>query len=464
MPALKTPSKSSFLQLAQWIVDPIGYMESSRQECGDVFIAQISRLLPNTNLIFVSDPQVLQRLFTRDRQEEFSAPGSMNKALGPLAGATSVLMLEGDYHRKRRQLLMPSFHGDRLRSYGDLIVNLTQRIMDRLAPGELFTARSLMQDISLQVIMEVVFGLYEGERYEKIKVLLAYLLDIFSSPINAAFILIPALQKDLGNWSPWGKFMRVREEINHLLYTEIAERRQQSVKGEDILSMLLDSQDEDGNALSDLELKDELFLLLFAGHETTATAMSWSLYWSHYHPEVKAQILAELATPGPNPEPMNIARLSYLGAVCQETLRICPVGMLSLPRLVEKSVEVNGYSFEPGNIITGCIYLTHHDEKLYPEPQKFKPERFLERQPNAYEFIPFGGGARRCIGEALAQFEMKLVLATILAGYELRLGETKPEKPRRRGVTLAPARGVKMIMQGKRNPEVLLQQSQELVS
>ena len=191
---------------------------------------------------------------------------------------------------------------------------------------------------------------------------------------------------------------------------------------------------------------DELMTLLLAGHETTATALAWALYWVHKLPNIREQILQELETLGDNPEPLNIARLPYLTAVCNETLRIYPVAVLTVSRAVKESVELMGYRLEPGTRLYGCIYLTHHREDIYPNSQQFKPERFLERQFSPYEFLPFGGGVRRCIGEALALFEMKLVLATILQRYELALADQRPERPKRRGVTFAPERGVKMVM------------------
>jgi cytochrome P450 len=201
-----------------------------------------------------------------------------------------------------------------------------------------------------------------------------------------------------------------------------------------------------GEAMTDVELHDELMTLLLAGHETTATAIAWALYWVHKLPNIREQILQELETLGDNPEPLNIARLPYLTAVCNETLRIYPVAVLTVPRAVKEPVELMGYPLEPGTRLYGCIYLTHHREDIYPNSQQFKPERFLERQFSPYEFLPFGGGIRRCIGEALALFEMKLVLATILQRYELALADQRPERPKRRGVTFAPERGVKMVM------------------
>lgn len=262
------------------------------------------------------------------------------------------------------------------------------------------------------------------------------------------------LQLDLGAWSPWGNFVRQRQQIDELLYAEIRERREQPDPDRtDILSLLLLARDEEGKLMTDQELRDELMSLMFAGSETTATAMSWTLYWVHRLPEVREKLLKELETLGDSPDPMTIFRLPYLTAVCNETLRIHPVAMLTFPRVVEEPVELLGQQLEPGTALVGCIYLTHQREDLYPEPKQFNPERFLERQFSPYEFMPFGGGARRCVGEALAQFEMKLVLATILSRYQLALAEQKPVRPQRRGVTLGPAGGVKMVITGERVPQ-----------
>ena len=193
--------------------------------------------------------------------------------------------------------------------------------------------------------------------------------------------------------------------------------------------------------------------LLVAGHETTATALAWAFYWTHHLPTVKQKLLEEIDSLGENPDPMSIVKLPYLTAICQETLRIYPVAMLTFPRVVQDPVEILGYPLDAGTIIVGCIYLLHQREDLYPEPKQFKPERFLERQFSTYEYMPFGAGSRRCIGAALAELEMKLVLGTILKQYQLELAESGPVKPQRRGITLGPASGVKMVMTGDRIPQ-----------
>jgi unspecific monooxygenase len=436
------------VQKLRWITDPVGYMETAAQIYPDIFTAQIIGF--GGTLTFVNHPQAIQEILSSDRKK-LNSPGQSNQILQPLVGDYSVIMLDGDCHRQRRQLLMPSFHGDRMRAYGELICNLTTNVFDRLSPNQPFTARTVLQEISLQVILQTVFGLYAGERCQQLKHLLTSMLDVFKSPLSSSFLFFPSLQKDLGAWSPWGHFIRQRQQVDELLYAEIAERRQQGNSERiDILSLLMSAADTEGKPLTDKELRDELMTLLFAGHETTATAMAWALYWMHHLPEEKEKLLGEINTLGDSPDPMSIFRLPYLTAFCNETLRIYPVAMLTFVREVQEPLELLGHTLEPKTPVMGCIYLVHQREDLYPQPKQFRPERFLERQFSPYEFMPFGGGVRRCMGEALAIFEMKLVLATILSNYQLALADNQPEKPRRRGVTLAPGNGVKMVMAGRR--------------
>lgn len=436
---LKTPP---LVQKLRWVLDPVGYMATAAQQFPDIFTAEIVGF--GNTLVFVQHPQALQEILTHDRKQ-YAALSGENSILQPLIGDYSVIMLEGDRHKRRRQLLMPPLHGEQLQSYGQRICDLTQKIFSQIPPNDPFLARSVMQQISLKVMLEAVFGLKEGERYQQLKHLLAAITDVFQSPLTAGLLYIPFFQQDLGAWSPWGRFLRLRQQIDQLLYAEIADRRQQAQSDRhDILSLLMAAKDETGQGMSDRELRDEMMTLLLAGHETTASAMAWGLYWLHRLPHVRTKLLHELHTLTDPQDLLSLVRLPYLTAVCNEILRIHPVAILTFPRVVQEPVELLGHRLEPGTIVTGCIYLTHQREDLYPQPETFRPERFLERQFSPYEFLPFGGGVRRCVGDALAPFEMKLVLATVLQHYKLALADQRPESPQRRGVTLAPARGVKL--------------------
>lgn len=445
IPGSKTPA---LLQRLHWAFDPVGYLESNHKLYPDLFVAKTVEW-GGKPVIYVSHPQGMQQILTNDRKV-FTAPADTNDIFRPLVGDYSVILLDGQHHQQRRQLLAPPFHGERMHSYGESICKITEEVMSQLSVGKPFWARQVTQNITLQVILEVVFGIREGQRYEQLRKLLCKMLDMFNSPLTSALLLFQGLQKDLGSWSPWSQYLRQREQVDQLLYQEIAERRANpDPNATDILSLLMSVRYEDGQPLSAQELRDELMTLLVAGHETTASAMAWGLYWIHRLPEVKEKLLQELATLGDNPDPMEIVRLPYLNAVCNETLRITPVAMLSFPRVVQEPVEVMGYHLEPGTAVLGCMFLTLQREDLYPEPKQFKPERFLERKYSPYEFIPFGNGARRCVGDALASFELKLALATIMSKYDLSLADSRPEKLQRRGLVLAPARGVKMLLNGQ---------------
>lgn len=443
--SLKTPS---FLQKLQWVIDPVSYMENAAQQYPDIFTGRIVGF--GDTVVFVNHPQAIQEILSNDRKK-FAAVGAFNRIIEPFIGNYSVLTLEGDRHKRQRQLVMPSFHGERMQAYGQQICDLTEQVFNQLPLNKPFLARNLTQEISLQVILQTVFGLSEGERFQQLKHLLPLLLDLFRSPLTSSLFFFSFLQQDLGAWSPWGKFLRDRQRIDQLLYAEIAERRQQpDPERIDILSLLISARDEAGQLMTEQELRDQLMLLILAGYETTATAMAWGLYWIHQKPLVREKLLQELDTLGDSPDPMSIYRLPYLSAVCNETLRIHPVVMFCFPRVVQEPAKLLGHSLESGTVLLPNIYLIHQRKDLYPQPKEFQPERFLKHQFSPYEFLPFGGGVRRCLGETLATFEMKLVLAKVLSGYQLDLAGKWPECPQRRGFTLAPANGVKMVITGRR--------------
>ncbi|MGY6529499.1 MAG: cytochrome P450 [Cyanobacterium sp.] len=429
-----------------WILDPIEYMRQGMQECPDIFMAKPAGF--GEPLVFINHPQGIQQLLTNDRKT-FFAGGELNSLLAPIVGNSSLLSLDGSRHRRERKLMMPPFHGDRMVYYGDLVHGIVDDLFKDFQAGDKFIAQDLMQGVSLQVILKVVFGLTEGQRYDRMATLIKKILNLFNQPVNVTFLFYEFLRKDLGKWSPWGNFLRVQKELDQLIEEEIRERRvEKNPDRVDMLSLLLQATDEQGEGLSNQELRDELMLILFAGHETTAIAMTWALYWSHYHPEIGAKIRTELAQLPHDADGMTICKQPYLNAVCNETLRIHPVAVLTFPRRATEDVEMMGYHIPKDAIVAGCIYTVHHREDLYSSHDEFMPERFLEKPYSPYEFLPFGGGVRRCIGEALASYEMRLVTAQILSKYQLELQDKKPLKARRRGVVLRPEGGVPMIYQG----------------
>ncbi|NEQ28123.1 MAG: cytochrome P450, partial [Microcoleus sp. SIO2G3] len=335
--------------------------------------------------------------------------------------------------------------------YAQQICLIAEQVASQWQIGQPFVARTAMQKISLEVILQVVFGISEGERYQQLKPLLTDWLNMTDSPRRSSILFLRFLQKDWGRWTPWGQMKQRQRQVHDLLQAEIEDRRTQgSDRHNDVLSLMMAARDENGQAMTDEELRDELLSILFAGHETTSTTLAWAFYQLHYCLEAGEKLLRELDSLGADPTPMEIAQLPYLTAVCQETLRMYPVLPVIFPRITKSPVTIAGYQFDTETVFMPSIYLVHYREDLYPSAQQFRPERFLERQYSSAEYFPFGGGSRRCLGFALAQLEMKLVLATVLSKYKLALAEDKPVKLQRRGFTLAPAGGVRMVMTGKR--------------
>ena len=438
------PQTPKWLQLINWIADPLKYLEQSVKRYGDTFTIRLGL----RTFVILSHPQAIQEVLTAPSSQFKSGASDLSR---PLLGENSILLLDGKPHQRQRKLLIPPFHGERINSYSKLICDITEQVASQWVIGKGFTALSAMQDITIQVIMEGVFGLGEGPRYQKLKPLLTAMLDVTGSPLRSSMLFFKFLQRDLGAWSPWGKMVRRRQQIYNLLQEEINQRREQpELMGNDILSLMMSARDENGELMSDQELQDQLLTLLIAGHETTASTLAWAFYWIHRLPTVRQKLLEEIDSLGDNPDPMAIAKLPYLTAVAYETLRIYPVVFVIFTRITKSPITIMGHHYQANTILAACPYLTHRREDLYPESEKFKPERFLERQYSAYEYFPFGGGNRRCIGATLAMLEMKLVLAKVLSGYHLALVQNKIIKPARRGFLIGPENGIPMVMTGQR--------------
>ena len=437
-PTVKTPA---ILTMIRALLDQFGTLERYQKKYGEIFYSPKTSLFP-ANAIF-SNPQAIEQLFTAD-PSLFEVDQQSNAPIKVLLGNNSLVLLDGIEHKRHRKLLMPPFHGERMKSYGQTMVEVTKEVIARWQVGQTICIRDYTQEISLQVILKTIFGLDEGQRYDRLKRILVDWLEIFNSPLNSFFLFFPALQKDLGVLTPWSKFLRQKRQIRDILRAECDRRRKNpDALGEDILSLLLEARYEDGRSMSDGEIQDELMTMLFAGHETTASSLAWSFYWLHRLPEVGQKLRSELNSLAQDAEFTDIIKLPYLDAVVSETLRLNPV-VVFVGRQLKAPFELMGYQFEAGTSLFPSIYLTHQREDIYPEPKQFKPERFLEKQFSPYEFLPFGGGNRRCLGYAFALFEMKLVLATILSHVELELLDNRPLESARRGFTFTPAGGVKM--------------------
>lgn len=435
------PQMPRWLRMIKFIGQPVKYLDDFAKIYGDTFTIRSSR--GDNHLVYFSQPQALEQIFTAD-SSHFEVGRAIG--LGFLLGDRSFMLADGDRHLRQRQLLAPPFHGERMRAYGEDICKISRQVSHEWQIGKPFKIRESMQEITLRVILRVVFGLNEGELFESLRRSLSDLLDFITSPVMSSAFFFSFIQKDFGAWSPWGWILQQRQKIDQLIYALLRERRTQADQNrQDILSLMMAARYDDGQGMSDEELHDELMTLLIAGHETTASALTWAFYWIDHLPEVREKLLEELNTIGVNPDLSNVAKLPYLTAVCQETLRIYPILMTAFVRIVKIPIKIMGYELREGTAIVPSIYLAHHREEVYPQSKQFKPERFLERQYSPYEYLPFGGGNRRCIGMAFAQYEMKIVLATVLSEFQVSLANKRPVRPVRRGLTIAAPAGMRMV-------------------
>lgn len=433
------PRTPALLQTLQLVTDPIAFLDRAARQYGDPFTTRVLGW-NSPPVVFFGNPDAIAQIYTT--QADCFELGKVTHVFRPLTGDRSLIMLDGVQHQRQRQLLMPPLHGEQMRVYGHLICEITRQVIANWTLNEPFSIRQSTSEISLQVILRVVFGMSPGSRYQQLKHLLNDLLESVTSPLYSSQFFFPFLQQNLGTWSPWGAFLRQMQQIDALVYAEIRDRRHQaSTTRSDVLSLLMSAHDEGGQTMTDQELRDQLMTLLLLGHETTASALAWAFYWIHRHPQVLERLQQELMG---ETDPDRLAQLPYLTAVCKESLRIYPIALISQPRKVKVPVEIDGYRFEPGAILIPCIYTAHRRPQTYPNPDQFQPERFLDRKFTPYQFLPFGGGVRSCIGAAFSMYEMKLVLATVLTHYQLTLANRGAVKPARRGITFVPCKNFRL--------------------
>jgi cytochrome P450 family 110 len=438
-PSLPLPAA---VQSLLWIRQPTQLMDLWSNLYGHAYRL---KLLPFTINVF-SDPDSIRTIFA-SKQDEMHA-GAVNRILRVLVGDHSVLLLDGAEHMRHRKLLMPAFHGERMRFYGKTMAEITRATIETLQPGESFAIHTHTQEITLQIILRTVFGVDEGAELDALHQQIKRLLSAgeYKLAFVAMLYLSPRPEKE--REFPWQLLLRERERTDALLYQIIHERRADpSAAGrKDILALLMQTRDEDGEPMTDVELRDELMTALAAGHETTATALAWAFERILSHPEVYQQLKDELrGAGGIDLAPEKLAALPYLDATCKEVLRQRPVVPV-VGRLLREPTHIGGYDLPEGEVVAASIYLAHRNPDIYPEPERFRPERFLNVQPDPLHFLPFGGGIRRCIGAQFALYEMKIVLGTLLAHCELELKQTTPARALRRAVTLFPEHGTRVML------------------
>jgi cytochrome P450 len=425
------PDLSRFMMSAGFVLQPARFLDACHERVGDYFTL---RPAPGREIVVTADPDAVKQVFTGDPAVLHA--GEANIILGPLLGQRSVLLLDGREHLRQRKLMLPSFHGERMRLYARAMEEAAEwHVFGWPRHGREFAVLPSMQEITLDVIMRVVFGVSDQRTAERLARPLRAILDMLTSRLTVLGLMLMSAGGDPRTRGPWRRVQALRAEADALIYDQIRARRRdpQADARTDVLSLLLAARDENGEPLTDLELRDELMTLLVAGHETTATAMSWTLERVVRHPVVLERLRDE-----PDGD--------YLDAVIKETLRLRPVVPAVARKLLEP-MEFGGWLLPAGVHIAPSIYLLHRRADLYPDPLAFKPERFLERPAGTYEWIPFGGGIRRCLGASFALMEMKVVLSHVFRSVTLRaVPRAAAEATARRAVTFAPSRSGRIAL------------------
>ena len=423
------PSSPALYWSLEWAFRPESLMSRCHRRYGDVFTVPMLGFgsIGTNPVVFVADPAAVKAIFTAG--PELAPVGASRRMLSPMFGPASVLIVDGPAHLRQRRLMLPPFHGERMSRYARLIDEL-----ERWPVGRAFALQPRMQAITLEVILRAVFGVDVAHR-DELRDRIVALLGEVSSPLAEIGIGLP---RKIAGVNIRAKFERLLARTDEALLAQIRRRRADSdlAERDDILSMLLQARDEDGNSMSDSELRDQLVTLLLAGHETTATGLAWAFDHLHHRPDSLERLIDECRA---GEEGL------YLDAVVKETLRLRPPVPLT-DRTLAGELQLNGHVLPEGTVVAPCIHLLHRRADLYPEPDAFKPERFLDGSPETYGWIPFGGGVRRCLGASFATFEMKVVLRTVLRRARLRAASASPEKSRRRSIVLAPARGARAVL------------------
>ncbi|MEK6606918.1 MAG: cytochrome P450 [Myxococcota bacterium] len=433
------PGMPPFVQVLHWVYRPVELLRDSARRFGDAFTIRWPRYPP---LVFVSHPDAIRDAFTGDPATFHAGPA--NVILRPILGDRSLLLLDGERHARERRLMMPPFHGERMHAYGAAMRAIADASIDAWPTGRPFALHERTQAITLDVILRTVFGVDEGAAFARLRGLIQTLLE--GSVARLMLLLVDRdggargsrILRLLGPLSPWEKLARLLGEIDRILFAEIARRRAGDASREDVLSMLVAARDEHGAPMTDADLRDEMMTLLLAGHETTATTLTWIVHRLLENPDVLARLRDEL------PEGRDPATCEYLDAVVREAMRLTPIIPIVGRKLLAPA-RIGALALPAGVVVAPCIYLAHRRADAWPDPERFDPARFLGKKVSPYSFLPFGGGARRCLGMAFAMFEMKLVVAQIVRRAALRHAPGYRGRLVRRGITFALEGGLRLV-------------------
>jgi cytochrome P450 len=430
------PRSHHLRQSLAWFNRPVRFMERGRERYGPIFAARFG---PEQRAVFVSDPDAIREIVRGD--PAVLRMGDANGLFRPVVGSSSILVLDGDEHRRHRRLMMPAFRRNHVAEFERVIAGAVERRAAEWPLAGRFPVQPEMEGIAFETIAEMALGSSQGPRVERLRRLFGRMMDLCESP----FTLLPYFRRELGGLSPYGRLKRALAELDELVFAEIDERRRRgdSEERDDLLSLLVRAHGADGTPMTDREIRDELVTMLMAGQETTTSALSWSFERLARHPDVADRLVAEIER-GDD---------TYLDAVVKEVLRQRP----PIPVMVRKlraPVEVGGYDCPAGWVLMPSIYLVHREPSVYPDPERFHPERFLTDPPPAHAWIPFGGGDRRCLGANLAEFEMRVVLRTVLPMLKLATSEAADEPIRRQRFAFSPRHGASVAFASRREPVV----------
>jgi cytochrome P450 len=425
------PRLPALVQGVAWWSRPTAFLERCRARYGKRFTIRLPGQAP---FVMLSNPQEIEQVFKAP--PDVLHPGEGAHILEPIVGRHSVILLDEDPHLEQRKLLLPAFHGERMRELTGLMEELAEQEVERWPTGEPFELHPRFQALTLEIILRAVFGFEAGERLETLKERVTEILDFGTSfaSVNRH------LWRSFGGHGPYARFLRAREAADELVYRQIDERRRTGDRRDDILSMLLEARHEDGSEMTREEIRDELMTALVAGHETTASELAWAFERLAREPRVLERLHAEIDADDGD---------EYLTATIEETLRRRPVLPQAEPRLVKKPIQIGDWNYEQGVVLAASAWLVHHDAELYPDPYAFRPERFLEDRPGTYTHIPFGGGRRRCIGASFAMLEMQVALRAVLARYTIEPAPT-PERTTRRAITITPLDRARTVLLPRR--------------
>lgn len=428
----------SWRQRWLYVTQPRSFTDDLRHRFGDVVNLQVGK---DDHLIMAMSPSRAREVLTA---EPTLFEAMWKDGFSSVAGEGSLWVLDGESHRQERQILSPSFHARMFRHFGKDIQEVTRQHTDLWRPGEQpVRALDTTLHISLDIILRLVFGVSEGAAIDEGRQALRGLWET----MHPIVVFFPKLQR---GWFPlWWRYQHARDNFTAYVNRRLSERRGRVGDGEpdDLLGRMLAAHYEDGRSMSDENIRDELITILLAGHETTATALAWALYELGKNPAVLARLRQELDALGPDPEPNLIARQPYLSAVCNETLRLHTL-LAEIARVAAEPMELLDMKIARGAALTISVMAIHHDAEIYPEPDRFLPERFLDRNYSPFEFLPFGGGHRRCLGAGLSDFEMRIALATIVTAWDF---ETRGEESEfRHDIAMGPKHGVRLQVIGRR--------------